>query len=162
MSGFPSLSDDGDSLEGLDAFPLWPGAPRQAIVSIGLSEGRTLREPGPEQASAYASLRANEVAVRDAALEALLAYARGLDPAFDVPRDLAPEAFRSMVELQSVNVLPVVRDGLAYVGLGFWCAWDEEHGAGVMTHAGRVVEAGGADVSFLEWVATEDGGAWPS
>ena len=58
--------------------------------------------------------------------------------------------------LSNVHVLRVARDGIAYVGFEFGCAWEEEHGLGVMMHRDRVVAAGGADVSFLEWIAEED------
>ena len=33
--------------------------------------------------------------------------------------------------------------------------WDEEHGAGVMTHRGRVIATGQADCSFVEWIARQ-------
>lgn len=46
------------------------------------------------------------------------------------------------------RVLSVEKDGEAYIGFEFGCPWDREHGLGVMTHAGRVVEVGQADTSF--------------
>ena len=36
------------------------------------------------------------------------------------------------------------------------CTWDDEHGLGFMVHGDRVVKLGGADTSFLEWVAERD------
>jgi hypothetical protein len=35
----------------------------------------------------------------------------------------------------------------------FGCTWDKEHGLGVMTHQTLVIEIGGADTAFLEWIA---------
>jgi hypothetical protein len=64
-----------------------------------------------------------------------------------------PTDLRSLVGLSSVHVLNVVRDGVACIGFEFGCVWDEEHGAGVMTHLGRVIATGQADCSFEEWVA---------
>ena len=42
------------------------------------------------------------------------------------------------------------------MGFKFGCTWDDEHGLGVMTHRGHVVEVGGADTAFLEWIAEAD------
>jgi hypothetical protein len=52
----------------------------------------------------------------------------------------------------------VAKAGHAYVGLELGCTWDEEHGAGVLLHKGRVVEVGQADTSFDDHAAVKDGG----
>ena len=54
--------------------------------------------------------------------------------------------------LASVHVLDVANAGVAYVGFELGCDWDDEHGAGVMTHKTRIVSFGGRG-SFLEWIA---------
>lgn len=38
--------------------------------------------------------------------------------------------------------------GYGYVGFSFSCKWDEEHGLGVLTHQGKVLDVGGPEVSF--------------
>lgn len=58
------------------------------------------------------------------------------------------DGLERLIDLLNVHVLDVEKDGEAYVGFEFACTWDEEHGLGVMTHAGRVVEVGQADTSF--------------
>jgi hypothetical protein len=63
---------------------------------------------------------------------------------------------RSLVGLSTVHVLPVARDGVAYLGFEFGCVWDTEHGAGVMTHLDRVVATGQAAVSLTERIAEQD------
>jgi len=60
--------------------------------------------------------------------------------------------------LVAIHVLGVAKGGVAYVGLELGCDWDEEHGAGLMLHKARIVKVGGADTSFLEWIAERDGG----
>ena len=45
---------------------------------------------------------------------------------------------------------------IAYIGFELGCVWDEEHGLGVMTHRDRVVDVGGADTAFTEWIAEND------
>jgi hypothetical protein len=52
-------------------------------------------------------------------------------------------------------VLNVVSDGAACVGFEFGRVWDEEHGAGVMTHLGGMIATGEADCSFVEWIARQ-------
>jgi hypothetical protein len=61
-----------------------------------------------------------------------------------------------LIGLSSVHVLSVAKDGIAYIGFEFGCTWDGEHGLGVMTHRDRVIEVGGADTSFLAWIAEQD------
>ncbi|MDB5298209.1 MAG: hypothetical protein JWO31_4192 [Phycisphaerales bacterium] len=131
--------------------------------------------PGPEQVAAYAYLKANEAVVAAAAVRAVFErYPRerakhgfddideddedavaeaGLMPEISDPNDLRP-----LLGLGTVHVLAVARDGVAYVGLEFGCTWDDEHGVGVMLHKDRVVKVGGADTSFLAWIAERDGG----
>jgi Domain of unknown function (DUF6985) len=67
-----------------------------------------------------------------------------------------PSELRPLIGLSNVHVLSVVRDGAAYIGFEFGCVWDDEHGAGVMTHLGRVVATGQAAVSFMAWIAKQD------
>ena len=60
------------------------------------------------------------------------------------------------LSLTSVNVHPLYVGGVPYVGLEFASALDAEHGAGVLLHGTRVVEAGGADTAILLWIAKRD------
>jgi hypothetical protein len=115
--------------------------------------------PSPEQAEAIQHLLDHERTVRDAVLAAILRDYPTMREFYgyddDEAEELMPEVteagqFRDLLGLSSVHVLPVVRDRTAYVGFEFGCTWDPEHGLGVMTYRGRVVEVGGADTSFLE------------
>lgn len=75
-----------------------------------------------------------------------------------LPADLTPARLRDVVSLQTVSVLPVERDSIAYVGFILECAWEEEHGLGVLTHLDRVATVGDSDDADTEWVARRDGG----
>jgi hypothetical protein len=66
------------------------------------------------------------------------------------------EDLRKLMGLSSIHVLNAAKDETAYIGFEFGCTWDCEHGLGVMTHRTRVVEIGGADSSFLAWIAKRD------
>jgi hypothetical protein len=75
----------------------------------------------------------------------------------DFMPDLAGlDDLKRLIELYSVNVHQIEKDGIPYVGLEFGCSWDREHGLGVLTHGTRVVEIGGADSAILLWIAQDD------
>lgn len=65
------------------------------------------------------------------------------------------DGLERLIDLGTVHVLDVETEGEAYVGFQFSCTWDSEHGLGVMTHAGRVLEVGEADTAF-----SPPAGAW--
>lgn len=132
------------------------GTARLSVSS--LDEART--PPTPEQAAALQHLLDYEAAVFAAASAALVEY--GAEHIDDFESDEPPpevngvDDLRGLVGLYGVHVLTPSKDGVAYVGLEFGCTWDEEHGAGVMLHRDRVVDVGGADSSFLGWIAERD------
>jgi hypothetical protein len=80
------------------------------------------------------------------------AYAGDDDVLLDVNR---VDDLRSLIRLIGVHVLNVFRDGAACIGFEFDCAWDSEHGVGVMIHQGQVIAIGQADCSFTEWIAQQ-------
>jgi hypothetical protein len=129
--------------------------------------------PTPEQVAAFRHLLDHEASVAAAVERALLGYypgarARNLDAfggdslIIEEESERMPEVITDvaglvpLIGLSAVHVLAEARDGIAYVGFEFGCEWDEEHGAGVMTHRGRIVAVGQADVSSGKWVARRD------
>jgi hypothetical protein len=84
-------------------------------------------------------------------------YASYVEPE-DMPPVRAVEELRTLIGLHSVNVHPLEKDGLPYVGFEFGCTWDDEHGLGVLMHGTRVVEISGADTAILLWIAEKDAG----
>jgi len=108
--------------------------------------------PAPAQAAAYLHLVEHQEEIRDAILKSVLRNYDG-----DQMPDLQdPEELRPLIGLSGVNIFTVAKDGIAYVGFEFRCTWEEEHGLGAMTHAGRVVGVGHADMGILEWIAEQD------
>jgi hypothetical protein len=129
------------------------GTARLSISSVD-SDART--PPTAEQVAAFRQLLDNEAAVADAVARALVAYCPG--DAYDGDDEVLWEVdgeddLRPLVRLTGVHILNVVRDGVACVGFEFACAWDYEHGAGVVTHLGRVGATGQAACSFEAWIA---------
>jgi len=53
-------------------------------------------------------------------------------------------------------VTAVVKEDYPYIGFGFSCSWDGEHGLGVMTHKDSIIEIAGADMAFDTWTAEKD------
>ena len=163
-----------DNWVGEVALPAWAESFRDGGGPYWLevvARDKTL--PTPEQAAAFAHLVENEAAVTEAVARALLEYypdaREGCIDAYDgdsaciaeveailpaVVTDVA--GLRGIVGLSFVFVLPVARDGTAYVGFQLGCEWDGEHGAGVLTHRGRVVLTGQADAAFATWAAKKD------
>lgn len=67
-----------------------------------------------------------------------------------VPKLTSPEDLRAQMGLHDVHLFDVVHGGEHYVGLEFGCAWEDEHGLGVLLHGSEVIALGHADCSFDE------------
>jgi hypothetical protein len=177
---FPPLTWDEFCWTGSITLASWSGfqsrlGPYGAINSARASDG-TARlyvavpgdnqvAPSPEQAEAVRHLLAHQSTVRDTVLAAILREYPAMRESYgyddDEADELMPEVseaghLRDLLGLSNIHVLTVAKEGTAYIGFEFGCTWDTEHGLGVMTHRGRVVEVGGADTSFLVWIAERD------
>jgi hypothetical protein len=73
-----------------------------------------------------------------------------------MPDVTSKEAFKNLIMLANVHVLPVEHEGIAYIGYEFNCQWDVEHGMGAMFHDARMVELGMAESSFMLSKAQSD------
>lgn len=107
----------------------------------------------------------NEASISEALLSALLVEYPSLQERYGyseveqarlMPVVTDIDGFRSLIGLHSVNVHPLRKDSIPYIGLEFGCTWDDEHGLGVLMHGTRVVKIGGADTAILLWMAERD------
>jgi hypothetical protein len=122
------------------------------------------RAPSPEQGAAYTFILENCPHVLDSILTALLPYYQEMRPRYRgflgseyerlMPAVQSCSDLLPLVDLRHVYVDSGVKNGCAYVGWSFGCTWDAEHALGAMMHRDRVVEIGGADVSFA-WTPEE-------
>jgi hypothetical protein len=80
-------------------------------------------------------------------LQQLYGY-EGAERATCMPDVSRTEQFRQLIGLHNVHFVPLLKEGLPYVGYEFGCTWDGEHGLGVLMHGSRVVEVGSADTAF--------------
>jgi hypothetical protein len=129
-----------------------------ARLSISPLDDKVRTHPTAEQVVAFRHLMENEATVGAAVARALVDYCPGHAYDGDDEELLEvnePADLRPLIGLSAVHVLDVFRDGAACIGFEFGCVWDEEHGAGVMTHLGQVIAAGQADCSFVEWIARD-------
>lgn len=144
-----------------------------ARLSVEAPEGVPERPPSPEQANALRYLLENEETIRDAIVLAVFEEyparradltGQGFVDEAEMPALERPEQLKAFIGLSTVHVLRVVLVDAAYVGFELGCTWDEEHGLGVMTHQGRIVDfpqmgigkVNGADFASEDWVAEED------
>jgi|GEM_PF-681709 len=169
------------SLEGVVQLPVWAGfqscqgpyasfdsnIPSDGTVQVRLGSDVVIDHPtiSPAQVAAYHYLIDQQGQVQDAILTALLSQYKELQALYDYEpeeaQQLMPDVsylsgFKTLIGLSSVHILEVSKHDVAYVGYGFGCTWDDEHGLGVMTHQDRIIEIGGIDTSFLTWVAKQD------
>lgn len=137
----------------------------QLYIEAEAAEDGTPALPSAAQRRAFAFLLAKEKALGEALQKRFLrAYPRLRAQALADDEELAevlPAAarvsgLRKVLGLGNVHLSSVALKGQAYVGFEFGCAWDEEHGLGVLTHGARIVAVGAADVSYRLYVAEED------
>ncbi|MDB5292235.1 MAG: hypothetical protein JWL69_3476 [Phycisphaerales bacterium] len=180
---FPPLRREMHEWTGKDVLTAWAGTqerhggytsrssrkPSNGSVMIQIprlgEDDANPRPPAPEQVAAYAYLTENQAKVTDAVMKALLADYKKLrkgwlkhDPELELPEIETVDDMRKNVGLGTLHMHDIARAGHAYIGLELGCTWDEEHGAGVLLHKGRVVDVGQADTSFNNHAAIKDGG----
>jgi hypothetical protein len=160
---FPPLTRGEFAWEGTITLPSWGEALLNvAVVDSELDDAAEPPAPDAAQIAAMQHLRDNEATVASAVLQAVFerypeekeAYEDEMDDT--LPEITEPSGLLSLMGLSNVHVLSVAKDDVAYIGFEFECEWEEEHGAGVMTHLGRIVEVGHADSAFLKWIAERD------
>ncbi|MDQ8201338.1 hypothetical protein QEH56_24475 [Pelagicoccus enzymogenes] len=58
-----------------------------------------------------------------------------------------------LISEPSIKVHQIQGKGAPFIGVQANCTWDDEHALGVLMHGSEVLEIGGADTSFLLWMA---------
>jgi len=176
MPPFGKLKFDAGAWEGKMVLKTWAAfgctvtGPADKGVPLSVAppgDGDEAVPPAAEQVAALEDLQKHEEAVTAAVLEGIFQQYPAMRDAnaswsqkrgVHLPEIKKPAEMKDLICLLSVHVLNVAKDGVAYVGFGFSCEWDDEHGLGVLMHGKRVIEVGIADASFEEWPAEQDGG----
>ncbi len=174
----PQFSLENDLWKATVTLPSWRGFQSRkgaygARDSAVPSDGRVLivfapegREGEPLTEAELSTVRwviEHEASLANALLLSLLKEYPSLQEQYsgEVEEELMPDVesvddLRALIGLSSINVHPVQKDGVPYVGFEFGCTWDEEHGLGVLMHGTRTVEIGGADTAITLWIAQKD------
>jgi hypothetical protein len=121
-----------------------------------LDDSQTSFKPTLPQARAFQYLLENQKALRQTVLDAIFSAYGGWRDSYmaqNMPSENMPKLSKStdlvrVIAPSTIYVLANEKDGLAHIGLGFTCKWDEEHALGVLTYKGRVVGVGQAETAF--------------
>jgi hypothetical protein len=168
---FPPLTLKIGEWVGADVLKSWSGfgEKRGSKGKVGISISRPWTDkddrnpvpPAKEMVAAYAHLKLHEGEIRDAVCAAFQRHINdtligeyGWD---DEPIDDAKD-LKKMLEIGSVHLLSIARDGLAYLGFFFQCTWDPEHAAGALIHGSRVITVRDNEACGDEFAALADGG----
>jgi len=183
--GFPLFaSDEGDwgtafSLPRMHELTLGlPDRPRHAGDDLSQALTKTLegdevivylkpedKWPSELQFMSLRVLEHLDAELADNVLQALYAWYPTLSKSYDflldnkdmahlLPRLEASEGLHPLIRLDYIAVQPLP-SLTPYLGLGFSCSWDEEHGLGLMTYGTEVLEIGGEDTALSVEVARE-------
>ncbi|WP_143774430.1 DUF6985 domain-containing protein [Niastella vici] len=132
-------------------------------LNIGADMGDDDPKVTGDHVNAYNYLTQHQEKIKAALLQGLLKEYKNIQEHYGYAEDdeLMPEVdnvsqFTNLIGLSTIHILNISKDDTAYVGYQFGCTWDDEHGLGFMTHKDRIIEVGGADISFMSWVAKRD------
>lgn len=122
-------------------------------------------KPGKKHLNGINYLKNNQVKILESILNALLEKYPSLQEIYDYSEDdkndFMPDlnnikGFADLLSLSTFYVTSVYKDDIPYIGFLFSCSWDSEHGLGIMTHKGRVIEIDGAETAFAIYTAKQD------
>ena len=181
MNSIPNIKLIDDRLEGKVSLPIWKDFQNRQVAygsldesenlngEFGISIGGDMVVDNPtikmEHTNAYDYLATHSEQVQNSILTRLLAEYKNLQTEYGYQEDKAKEfmpvvdkieQFKKLIGLSQIHIMEVSKDNISYVGYEFSCTWDDEHGIGFMTHKQRIIDFGGADTSFLTWVAKKD------
>lgn len=181
MNSIPGLTKGKFGFEGDITLKAWQGfqtrkGPYASIDSdngsdgiFRISTGGDMVDNHPEvkdfHVMAYKFLTEHQEKIKNAILISLFAEYQDIQADYGykgdeknafMPDISVTDDFKRLIGLANVHLLNVEKEGFGYVGYEFGCTWDGEHGLGIMTHKDRIIKIGGADISFLTWVANRD------
>lgn len=113
-------------------------------------------KPTEAQVRAFQHLLDNQQIFRETVLSGIFSvydHWRQKYTAAGLPAERMPEVgsladLARLIAPSTVHVLETEKDGFSQIGFSFRCRWDEEHGLGVLTHKGCVVDVGESETAF--------------
>ncbi|AYB33577.1 ankyrin repeat domain-containing protein [Chryseolinea soli] len=121
-------------------------------------------DPYPEQFEAIGYIFQNQEKIRDVIInrtlqelpEIIEIYGLQRDPAY---ANLTAERIRQLIDLGTIDVKIVSKNGTSYYEITGGCHWDDDHGLSFLMHNDRVVAFGGIDGNGY-WDAVKDNGTY--
>lgn len=112
-------------------------------------------EPSAEQVKAFQWFVKNEAAACRKVIDAIFRYYmllrkqnRRSFEQLDYPEIADSDELRHLMEFSGLRVRGDQYRKTALLGYSFDCAWDDEHGLGVLAHKNVILDIGGADVAY--------------
>lgn len=65
------------------------------------------------------------------------------------PKIKSNEDVKKAIGFSTIYVAMAHKDGIAYLGYGFGCKWDEEHGYGLVMHKDEITESGDSACAYV-------------
>ncbi|WMX13213.1 MULTISPECIES: DUF6985 domain-containing protein [unclassified Aureispira] len=142
----------------LKAWNNFLNGPKEIDIIFVNSEGDTIKNIMQKFSSTYGYIIKNQNSIQRDMLDFLLNeypyqredYRDFLGSNFKklMPSINHIDEFSNLIGLSTIYFRPEIKDGIAYVGYQFYCAWDEEHGLGFITHKDETLDMGGATSAF--------------
>lgn len=73
------------------------------------------------------------------------------DNSVDMPKLNSSFELRKLIELTQIFILSNSNSGMSFIGFYFACAWDDEHGIGLLTHMDKIVQFGQIEEASNEY-----------
>ena len=116
-------------------------------------DGEETDEPSRMHSNAIEFLKQNQEEILTGVLAEILKNYPKWQETYDYPSETksdfmpgisTPQELSELLELQNIYILDSAK-----IGFQFSCSWDMEHGLGVMTRKGEVINIGEAEVAFM-------------
>jgi hypothetical protein len=136
-------------------FSAWPDGDFHLNVEAATQDPRV--KPTAAQVRAFEHLLESQEILSETVLQSIFAlypkwrdmFGEMLEAEVMPPISQAVD-LKQLIRLGTVHVMMNEKEGFTAVGFGFHCKWDDEHGLGVLTHKGKVLEVGAAETGFSE------------
>ena len=166
MDAIPGISNNNGFWEGKIILDVWRAFfELDRDIDLNIGGDIIVNKIETHHTAGYRYLIANQESILDAVLSELmkvypqmqLEYGyESVEKANYMPDVLHKDDLKTIIKPQKVYILDIVKNGTPYIGFQFFCTWDDEHGFGAMMHECSIIKTGGADSSFMSWIAEED------
>lgn len=121
------------------------------VTIIFAPEGRDVEPLRNEEIESVKWVVENEASLSKSLLSSLVKVYPSLQNNYEyteqekikyMPNIKSLDDFRNLIGLYSVNVHPLKKHGMPYIGFEFGCTWDSEHGVGIFDYANIGYELG--------------------